>query len=49
VLRLVTATLTAVNATTGNQATTYVYGTTLTDSDVATRRNPSASHFKLQN
>ena len=32
------ATLTAVNATTGNQVTTYVYGTTLTDSDVASSR-----------
>ncbi len=31
-------TLTAVNATTGNQVTTYVYGTTLTDSDVASSR-----------
>lgn len=32
------ATLTAVNATTGNQVTTYVYGTTLTDSDVASSK-----------
>jgi RHS repeat-associated protein len=30
------ATLTAENATTGNQTTTYVYGTTLTDSEIAT-------------
>jgi RHS repeat-associated protein len=29
------ATLVAVNATTGNQTTTYTYGTTLTESDVA--------------
>lgn len=30
------ATLTANNGTTGNQTTNYVYGTTLTDSDIAT-------------
>ncbi|MCA8991914.1 MAG: hypothetical protein KDA88_08040 [Planctomycetaceae bacterium] len=30
------ATLTAVNASTGNQVTTYTYGTTLSDSDIAT-------------
>ena len=30
------STITAVNSATGNQVTTYVYGTTLTDSAIAT-------------
>jgi RHS repeat-associated protein len=36
------ATLTAINATTGNQMTTYLYGTTLTDSNIVTSNLLSA-------